>query len=564
MPNSLIDAYRKQMEAQGQPDTRDDFFVMQDLIPLVKDNPDLLQKYPDFAQEYGQYRDAAAPSLAGEFGRALKSGTEGAAATYTGLGAIAGIPGAAEESKKLDEEASEAAPTISSMEDIAPGETGMSKVFSKDTARYVAGKLGSALPSLAEMAGVSLVGAAIGSAVEPGVGTVAGAAEGVVEEILGKGIIKSAIKSLVEEKAAAGLTEEGVADAIRAGDQQIADRVTQQAKAIAARRAEAGTNLANVYGMSAGGIENETHDPEVALGLGAAAAITAAPPFLSLPARVVKGLFPKLSGEAAQAAAKDLVGQKSAELLAKLGRAGSAAAVGTGGVLGMEAASIVAKNITQGKDPLDVDDADWKRLREAAVGGALASAPFAALAMRGDTEAAPPLQRAPAPAPEPGETGPQPAPEPPAPESVTPTLDLTRKVAGYDPEMAAARLSFLADVSDRNEEQEKEYQLLRASAPSASIPAPVPEAEANVDIGPRNPEVSTGTGIETPAETKMIADWKAQIATETKATSDIPSVQDAGFESQEHFDREYAANHERDAYELPEEYLRRVYCQRAA
>jgi hypothetical protein len=536
----------------GTPDDRTDSEVMySDLIPAADQDPTILQKYPDFAQEYGQYREANAGSVGSDFWKALKGGSLGTAATYTGAAAIAGVPGAAEESQKLDTEAAapENTPTINSLSDIAPGDSTLGKVFSKDALRYVAAKAGGALPSLAEMAGISLTGAAVGSAIEPGAGTVAGAGEGVIEEILGRGIIKSAIKNVVKNKVLEDASETAVADAIRAGDKTAIDAVTQEAKRLAAGRAEAATNLANVYGMSAGGIYNETGSRKAALGLGAAAALTAAPPFISLPARVLKGIFPKLSGEAAQAAAQDLIGSKSAELLAKLGRAGEATAVGTGGVLGMEAASIVAKNITDGKDPLSLDDADWKRLREAAVGGALASAPFGALAMRSPVRQVDPAALGTPPAAEteavPAETPAAPAPEAPVPAPSS-ALDLTRRVSAYSPDEARARLRQLTADPQRDETEEKEYQLLRANAPSSDIPEAVPPSESEAapeELGqPAAPPV--GEAAPTPEPETAGVTFK-----------------DAGFESPEALDVEYAKSHLAEHGETQDEFIRRIFCQ---
>lgn len=564
MSNSLLDLWRKNLADAGTPDDREDADIMySELIPLAQQNPDLLTQYPDFAKDFGQYREANAPSLTSEFGRALKAGTEETGATYAGLGAIAGIPGAQDAAKSLEEDAAGNQPTIASMDDIAPGESGLGKFFSKDTARYVAQKAGGALPGLAEMAGLAVTGAAVGSAVEPGVGTIAGAGEGVVEELLGKGIIKSAIKSLVEEGVADKLveskileepTEAAIKKAVLGGDQKVADLITSQAKSLAAGRSEALTNFANVYGMSAGGIYNETGNRDAALGLGAVSAITAAPPFLSLPARVVRGLFPKLSTEAAQAAAKDLVGQKSSELLAKLGRAGSAAAVGTGGVLGMEAANIVAKNLTAGKDPLELDDADWKRLREAAVGGAIASAPFAALAARSPTvspDIAPQTQGGDNMQPNSdalerseGLTAARNAPEPAA-GAATPTLDIMRRVSAYTPDESRARLRQLTADTQRDENDEKEYQVLRANAPSDAL-SPAPPT-------PETPPQSTAA----PAAVPPVV----EVAAPESEASEMATFKDAGFDSQDAFDKAYEEQHEKEAFETEDEFTRRLFCQ---
>ena len=632
MSNSFLDAWRQKMADLGTPDDREDTDIMySDLIPLADQNKALLDQYPDFAQDYGKYREANAPSVAGEFGRAFKAGTEETGSTYAGLGALADIPGAAEESKKLEGEAAENAPTVASLEDIAPGEHGLSKIFSKDTVRYLAAKAGGVIPGLGEMVGLALGGAAVGSAIEPGVGTVAGAGEGALEEALGSGLVKSAIKNLVERKVLQDATEEGVADAIRAGNQKVASAVTDEAKRLAAGRAEAAVNLTNVYGMSAGGIYNETGDRGTALGLAVPAALAAAPPFISLPARVVRSLYPKLTGDAAKAAVSDLVGKKSAELLARLGRAGAASAVGTGGVVSMEAANIVAKNLTQGKDPLDLDASDWKRLREAAVAGAIGSAPFAAVAARSPTVEGN-IPAGTPPAPEPAPPAAEVAPEPPAPATAPPeptTLDVTRSVSQMDPAAAQARLAELEANPQRSDVEEAEYQQIKALAPEAEAPAPPEEtpaanpAEVSADERPDQPapdwlkdnnkalteaaeKNGTAQKIEELAAQRMTAsqiaaklgvdedtvravrfsreipsmttgagpaqsanpEFEAWIASRTKPTPTepptVPTFQEAGFESEEHLAREYAAKGEHDVFESQDEFLNRIYCQNAA
>ncbi len=213
MANSFLTSYRQDLSSLGIEDNRPDWMVMRDdLIPLAKQNPDLLKQYPDFAQEYGDTREANAPSLAGEFGQSLKSGTQSLmsdldAATALGARGL-GLDKISQHytgrAKELQDLAAESAPTIPTVEDIGPGRTGLGRAFSKDTARYLAAKAGGAVPSLAEIAGLSVAGAALGTAAEPGVGTLAGAGEGAIEGVLGRGVIRSAIKALVEKDATGG------------------------------------------------------------------------------------------------------------------------------------------------------------------------------------------------------------------------------------------------------------------------------------------------------------------------------------------------------------------------
>jgi hypothetical protein len=600
MANSLVTAYRQALSAQGQTDDRDDYFIMRDtLVPLAQQNPDLLQKYPDFAQEYGQIRDANAPSLAGEFGRALKGGSEGTAATYVGAAALAtGSDALKKDAQGLEADAAGNAPTIPTMEDIAPGQTGIARVFSKDTARYVAAKAGGMIPSLADFAAVPLAAAAAGSAVEPGLGTVAGAAEGVTEEMLGRGIIKSAIKSLLDEGVADEMvaksqipeaSEDAIKQAILDGNQVVADKVSEQARALAAGRASNVANLTNVAVSGAGGLENETDNPELSLAGGVVDAGLMALPEVSLPARVIKSLFPKLTGQAAKDAAASLVDDSTQKLLAKVGaplaRAGGAAAAGTAGVVGMEATSIVVGNLAAGRDPLHLDDKDWSRIREAAIGGAIGSAPFAALA------AGSPEQAANVPAAAPDEVGPPPAPPgaPAAPaDAAAPVLagprksrDIFRAIQAMSREQQTARLTELAQVPARTPDQDTEYQQLKALAPRAQaarnavslapaadeapeIPGEPPGAPPAVqpqppEAVPPAPAAPAGPP-ELPGEPPG-APPAVQAEPPPSPTGDTPTYSDVGFDTQEAFAQAYAAQHEADAFETEDEFARRLYCQ---
>lgn len=388
--NSFLDYYRSQQAAAGVTDPRsDDEIMRQDLVPFAQQNPSVIQQFPDFAQQFVQYREANAPSLGSEFTTGLKSGTEGMLADYAGMGALAtGSDSLKQDAVSLNQAAAANQPTIRSLSDVDPGDSTLGRIFSKDAARYVLAKAGGALPAVGETVGLAAGGAALGSAIEPGVGTLAGAGEGAMEGILGRGIIKSAIESMVDSGVADDLVAKGaiqdasadaISAAIQGGNQDVANLVSEQAKAIAAHHAGEAASLGNAYAMSAGGIYNDTDNRGLALGLGAVGALAGAAPVVSLPARTLQSLFPKLTGRAAQDAAAELVGSKSSELLARLARTGVNTAAGTGGMVGMEAANIVAKNLSDGKDALDLDDADWARLREAAVGGAIASLPISAV-----------------------------------------------------------------------------------------------------------------------------------------------------------------------------------------
>lgn len=552
MPNSLIDAYRSALAAQGQTDGRDDYFVMRDtLVPMATSNPALLQQFPDFAKEFGQIREENALSLVGEAVQGAERGTEGAAATYAGLGALAtGSDALKADASALNQDAAGHPATVSTLSDIAPGETGLDRVFSKDTIRYLAGKAGEFVPNMAEMAGLSLAGGAVGSAIEPGVGTVAGAAEGAVEGALGRGVIKSAIKHIVEETTEEGATaeekaaaEEAIKNSIRAGDQKTADTVSKVAKSLSGSTASRATNFANITAQSAGGIYNDTGRRDLALGLGAAAGALAEIP-VSLPARVARSMFPGMAEDEAQAAAEDEVRSKARELISKVGVAAEGTASGTVGMVGMEAANIVAKNLSQGKGALDLDPDDWKRLREAAVGGALASAPFGVLAARGggedetSTVKTPPSTRDL----NPGETGATlPADEEdeetPATPTGSPTSQAIRRLVGMSDEDKADRLEELQAAASRTPTEDAEMQILQATAKRAAGTPKTPPSTRDLNSGDTGSTLPPGGTI---------------------------GFADAGFDSQDAFDKAYAEGHSAEVFETTDEYLKRIYCSNAA
>lgn len=461
MANSLLEIYRKNLAAQGVSDNRPDYLVMRDdLGPLAQSNPELFTQYPDFAREWADMREANAPSLMGEVGRAVKSGTQAMFSDLDSAAALAARSVGADKigdiyagrSKELGELAAQEAPTIPTVQDIAPGETGAGRVFSKDTVRYLAAKAGGAVPSLAEITALGLGGAALAG---PAIG----------------------------EAAAIGL---------------------------------------GAFPMSAGAIYKETGRPDLAVGLGAVGAVAGAAPFIGLPARVIKSLFPRLAPEAAKAAADELVGKKAAELVAKLTRAGITEASGTVGMLGMEAANIVAKNIATGKDALTLESEDWNRLREAAIGGALASAPFAALSARSP--------EAPASAVAPTEIPSVVAPEAPAPvvapEVAAPpatgrsAADIYRAVRAMAPEQQRARLDELSNNPSRTPEEEQEFSLLSATAPAASTPPQPPPVDTSITPTP----VEAGPAV-AGQEATMLPELAAPAAPEpTQAGNAAPAT----------------------------------------
>lgn len=373
MPNQLLKVYRDALASQGlTDDTPDDQLTLQLGQQAEQQNRGLFDQYPDFGQEYSQLRDAAAPSLVGEAGNALVQGTRGlASTTLGGVAALTGSESLRNTARSFDEPQEGTAPTIQSLEDIAPGSSTLGKVFSKDAFRYLASKAGGAIPSLAEGAALSLGGAAIGSLAGPE-GTAAGALEGAAEGLLGRGIIKTAIKKLV----ANGVldSEATGAAALQSGDAAATKLILQQAKNIAARRGGEAVNAVNAYLQSTGSIYNETPDQGSALGLGALAAI----PNTGLSHIVLGKIFPDLSGKALSNAGADYVKRAALEGLKTAG-------IGATGSTVQESANLIARNLNEGRDAFDFSDDDLKRLREAAIGGGIGGAliaPFTALGGR--------------------------------------------------------------------------------------------------------------------------------------------------------------------------------------
>ncbi|MFH1742152.1 MAG: hypothetical protein ABIH23_24375, partial [bacterium] len=203
MSNSLVEKYRRTMAERGWPDERHDYFIVRDVLgPWAEKDPTLFDKYPDFAKEFREIREANAPSPAGEVLRGLKRGSLGLAST--GLGGMSLFTGEGwlrEQSRKVGKMAAEPelAPTVRTLEDIGPGEESTwGKVFSRDAVRYAAAKFGEAAPSIGEAVVVAAAGALGGAATAGPVGGIAGGVTG----FLGRNLVKTAIKNLVKRGAA--------------------------------------------------------------------------------------------------------------------------------------------------------------------------------------------------------------------------------------------------------------------------------------------------------------------------------------------------------------------------
>lgn len=369
MSNKLVDAYRADLASRGQVDPRDDDTITAELGEIAQRNsPHLFDQFPDFGQQYSAIRDANAPGLGEEFGRAFKAGSQGLASTALGgLGLITGSDYLKGKAKSFDDDAAENAPTIPTLEDIAPGESNsLRKALSRDALRYGISKFGSVAPSIAESAVTAAAGAAAGSAFGPE-GTLAGAFGGVIE----KSLVKSAIKKMVQKGLAKSLAEKGliseasevgIEQALKAGSKSIAADVAAEAAAIGGFKGGVAANALGSFVLNTGDVASEGADTGTTLALGAVSAI----PDTILPAYVLKKFFPGLGKEAAKEAGKTFLAKNAKKLAELVG----VPAEEFGQEYFQEGVNVVARNMKEGKDPLTFTDADLKRLREAGIAGA--------------------------------------------------------------------------------------------------------------------------------------------------------------------------------------------------
>lgn len=496
MPNALIDLYRKSLADQGTSDDTPDYELTRQFGEAAQQGaPELFTAYPDFAKEYSQIREANAPSIPAEVGRGLKRGglgllstTLGGASLFTGDGWLR------RKAKELDDAAGapDLQPTIPQVQDVAPGEDStMGRVFSGDALRYAAGKFGEAAPSIVEGIGAGAAGGVLGSLMAPGVGTIAGATEGVLE----RGIIRKAIQELAKAGAKQGVTEEAIIAGLKASEPKIAEAVASTAKSIAASRGVGASALVSSYLQNAGDVLSDIPDRP---GLAAAMGVITALPDTVLPAIIARKLFPGVTLTAAKEATKELVANKTLDLARKLG---IGAAEGAGAVAWegateyfQEATNVVARNIRDGIDPLTFTDDDLKRFREAGItgmAGGLLAAPAVMMEGRHPTEVdangKPPANDTGQPSTDvplpptppitgvPGEALPTAAPVVPRSNA-----DIYRAVVTMAPADQAARLAELRDNPARTPDEETEYQLLLAEAPTAATVQQPPVVAATI------------------------------------------------------------------------------------
>lgn len=473
----VVAGYRKRLADQGLFDDRDDYEIVRF---LGQRNPALLESDPTFGRLYGEIREANAPSLGEEFGRAAKRATIGLGATALGGGAlITGSDYLKRKARSLDLMASDPdlAPTIPTLEDIRPGQDGIGQAFSRDALRYGISKVGEVVPSAAEAAVTAGIGALAGSAAAPGPGTVAGAAGG----LIGRNLVKRAIRKLVTKE----LSEEAIEKGLREGAQEIVEAVTRNAADIAKVGGATAATAVNSYILNSGEVYNENDDRGTAAALGLVSAI----PDTVLPALVVRRLFPGVSLSAGRQAAKELVGENAVRVAKAAGVTGFEA----GTEAFQESVNIVAKNLKEGRDPLYFDDNDLIRIREAGitggVGGALASP---AVVLGGEPETVEPVSPGPAIS-QPAQPSPAATPiVPPAPVMQSPV----RRVRAMSPEQQVARLAEL-ETRARVGDEEAEYQILKATVPAPAQAAITPEVVRAVQQGdlPLAPTELTPTDV---------------------------------------------------------------------
>lgn len=575
MASPLLEAYRRNLAAQGAVDDRTDYQLIRETLgPFAEANPELFDQDPEFARQYREIREANAPSLAGEVGRGLKRGSLGLLST--GLGGASLLTGDGwlrEQARRFEKQAAspELAPTVPSLEGVAPGEPSTTRrVLSKDALRYAAGKFGEAAPSLAEGVAAGVAGAAAGSALVPGLGTAAGAVEGFLE----RGIIRKAIRELVAQGAKKGvtLTEGGVAAALRAGEPAMAAAVTQTAKSIAAGYGAGTAALVNSYILNAGDVLSDIPDRP---GLAAAMGVITALPDTVLPAVIARKLFPGVAIGAAKEATKELVANRALDLAKKIG-----IGLGTVGWEGateyfQEATNVIARNIRDGLDPLTFTDADAKRFREAGItgmAGGVLGAPAVAMEARQDTVR--PGQ--PPPEPPPVAAAPPPPVVPPAASAPPPQRTTAQIGAAVTAMSDAQKLARIAELDAKGalaDDEQAELDLLRATGPTitqpltpnantiqspvaqaggrpqaAPTPAPLaggipgqvqpvagasvesppgaqPPQEPPVPIGLRPAKVSTGTGIPTPFEQRMLAEQQRLVDEHLQRQPPAPKIE---------------------------------------
>jgi hypothetical protein len=449
--NSLVQGYRKFLQAGGKIDRRPDMALTVELGNILKQQGKFDAQPPDFRDQYLEATQATDRGLLGEVAAGARRGARGlvgtvAGATALGLDAV-GADGAAKKVAEAGEEfaagGEDNAPTIERMADIRNVSGGV---------RYAAGKIGEAVPSIVESMAAAMIGAAAGTAAAPGAGTAGGAVAGLV----GKRAIKELVKrGVAKDILGKEVTEEAVEQAIKAGgNAALASAFVTQGRAVAARMGGAAVGALNSLSLGAGEVYNDTGNVGVSLGAGAISAL----PDTILPAMLLRRFFP---GATTAAQAKEVGGFFSR--LAK--DAAKTMPIEAGTEAFQELVNIAAGKHSRG-EPAQLDAKDYERLREAAasgVAGGFVAAPIGAAASGrtvGQSES--PRPNAALEARRRAASGLPPAPPAPPPVREATRGEQLRTSMSLSPDLQDARITALEGFAKRTDAEEQELEVLRA------------------------------------------------------------------------------------------------------
>ena len=316
--NELVELYRKRLAESGKTDYRSNAELTLEFGRRFRANGDTEteKKYPEFRKQFLDLIQDNGNGVVGEAWSGVKRGVAGTAATgLTALALGADAVGADGVAASLATKAAELeggnAPAVSNWDDVHDVSSG---------AKYLAGKVGEAVPSIAEALVAGGVGAAVGKqAVKAG-----------VKKALGKTISEAAARNA----------------------------------------AAMGAGAANSWALSAGEIYGDTKNP----GLAAAAGAVAAIPDTFLPTYILSKFYG--GKEVGKEAAKKAVSfwKEFAKEVPKT------IPLEAGTEVFQQAVNIAARKYNAG-EPATFTTDDWKELREAGIGGAaggFVGAPMAA------------------------------------------------------------------------------------------------------------------------------------------------------------------------------------------
>jgi len=398
MANQLVDWWRQTTPQDASlPDDQITVKLGQMAPEFQKQGRDIFRDYPDFASDHQAIIDREQAesrrnfaTVGGELSRGAARGYEGLKSTLYGAGAMAAHAVTQDphssvgdwflnkyKDTQADAGAEEHRPAIESMGDVH----GVG-----DAVKYAAGKMGEAVPSIAESMATSAIGAAAGSMAAPGPGTVSGGIGGLV----GKQVVKNLIKSGIE-----GWTEKEIEKAALhgVGDAALKKLVREESRAVLSHLGGAAANLANSYALSGGEIygnliTNPNVKPEDAFNVAVVAAFPAALADTALPEHILhkSGAYRIIAragrpvDETARKGFMGFVARLASEVPKDVSMEASTEAF-------QELVGIAAEKYAEtGKLDLSLTPKDIKQIIEAGVGGAaggIAAAPLAAMHFSG-------------------------------------------------------------------------------------------------------------------------------------------------------------------------------------